>query len=795
MIEPSQGEAFVNTPEAAGSPDSSPLQPEDLGLPPEGEPATAYVCAASTPTSVAAVPRMTEATAAETPAGPQPFHMTIQVGIEGIEATQGTQFYKSSRHLHGPHAEPDNSVPLIKRKHLAIRVYPDIRRPWWMPSLTVDGEVWFRRFDVADTYKKAFRLNRPILGRRATAIDRGDANQTLNFRISDLYTQGRLVVFARVWLDFFGQRIYSDWFYRKLQFISVPPVRIRAHGVHYQRGTTDKPAPTLSDFIATGVYLRKTYPMSRFNFVSYDVINFGGNLTDTSGGGCGAGWNALWAQLRALYFSTGQDANHYALMQTGIPTAYGGCGGGNVGASFVGQGFVMAQELGHGLGRAHAPGCGAGGPDPNYPHYTHPVSASIGEYGMDYATGKVYEPSDSNDFMGYCPNPWVSPHTYRELINGILNQPTPGAVPAAGPYGEQRAHVEDHLYLSFRVSCEGKVELLDGFTLNGPPDRSTGKETSYSMEVQDGAGDVLWAKRLTLEEAHQHSDHSHTNHFEAIPIREGASRLVFRCGHIGEPTVIELPANPPALDVDWGQIGEGAEYLSGKVTIAWRTDCDHDEKAKSLILYSNDGGKTWRPAAIGMKGPKCDVDLDLLPGGDDCRLKVVASNVLRSTTTESSSFMVKKKPRKAMISEVYPPGERPVQRHVELAGCAYSPDGCCDEEDLQWFSSLEGYLGTGSHLIAGNLRPGEHVIALVAPDGEGGETRAEHRVRVLPESEVAPPLPPADISTGVDARVGTPAEFAARHREAAVIVEIPPDGKRSPGARTKEASPEKLRGA
>lgn len=777
MIEPSQDEAFVNIPEAAGSPDSSPLQPEDLGLPPEGEPATAYVCAASTPTSVAAVPRMTEATAAETPASPQPFHMTMQVGIEGIEATQGTQFYKSSRHLHAPHAEPDNSVPLIKRKHLAIRVYPDIMRRWWMRFGTVDGEVWFRRFDIADTYKKAIRLNGAVQGRRASAIDRGDANQTLNFRISDLYTQGRLVVFARVWVDFFGwRRIRSNWFYRIFQFTTVPDVRIRAHGVHYQRGSIDKPAPTLSDFIATGVYLRKTYPMSRFNFVSYDVINFGEDLTDTSGGGCGAGWNALWYQLRALYFSTGQDANHYALMQTGIPTAYGGCGGGNVGASFVGQGFVMAQELGHALARGHAPGCGAGGPDPNYPHYTHPASASIGEYGMDYATGKVYDPSDSNDFMGYCPNPWVSPYTYRGLIDGILDQPTPGAVPAAGPHGEQRAHVEDHLYLSFRVSCQGEVELLDGFTLKGPPDRSTGKETSHSVEVQDGDGTVLWAKRLTLQEAHQHSDHAHTNYFEAIPIREGASRLVFRCGHAQKPTVIDLPANPPTLNVDWGRIKKGPENLSGKVTIAWNTDCDHEEKARCLILYSNDGGKTWRPAAIGLKGPKCDLDLDLLPGGEDCRLKVVVSNVLRSATTESRPFSVKRKPPKAMISEVYPPGERPVQRHVELAGCAYSPDGCCDEEDLQWFSSLDGYLGTGSYLVANNLRPGEHIIALVAPDGDGGETRAEHRVRVLPESEVAPPLPPADVSTDGDAWAEAPADSSARPRGAAATVEVSPRG-------------------
>ena len=63
--------------------------------------------------------------------GPQAFHTNTNLTIEGIEATQATQFYRSSRHLHSPHAEPDNSVPLIERKHLAIRVYPDLQAPWW----------------------------------------------------------------------------------------------------------------------------------------------------------------------------------------------------------------------------------------------------------------------------------------------------------------------------------------------------------------------------------------------------------------------------------------------------------------------------------------------------------------------------------------------------------------------------------------------------------------------------------------------------------------------------------------
>ena len=79
-----------------------------------------------------------------------------------------------------------------------------------------------------------------------------------------------------------------------------------------------------------------------------------------------------------------------------------------------------------------------------------------------------------------------------------------------------------------------------------------------------------------------------------------------------------------------------------------------------------------------------------------------------------------------------PKGRRP-SRHVELAGAAYSPDGFAEKEELFWSSNIQGYLGIGSHLIGNNLIPGEHLISLVAPDGMGGETRAEYRVRVLPD--------------------------------------------------------------
>lgn len=670
--------------------------------------------------------------------GPEPGHQFVNfnanVTVEGIEATQGTQFYKSSRHLPPGQAEADNAMTLIDNKHLAIRVYPDLVISGWprFPVSNVDGDVWFKRLDISDTYKKAARLNGAIPGRRAITIDRGQANQTLNFRISDLYTRNRIVVYARVWIDVLGQRKVSPWFGRVFNLTAIPHVRIRAHGINYQRGAINSPAPTLADFIATGVYLRKTFPMSRFNFLSYDVINFGGDLTDTSGGGCGAGWNALWQQLRNLYFASGQDANHYGLMQPGIPTAYGGCGGGFVGASFVGGGSVMAQELGHGLGwSGHAPGCGAGGPNPNYPQYNGYSSGSIGEYGMDYATGAVYNPANSTDFMGYCGNRWVSPFTYRELINGIQNQPGPAPGPsAANAESEFQAHTEDHLYLGFRISCNGDVDLLSGITLNGPAARAQGTKGHHSVELHDAKGNVLYAKRLVLEEAHQDLSHSHTEYFESVPAREGAAKLVFKCGHENGPTVINLPKQAPELT--WKQTSAKQRGpMSGKYSLDWAAKAGSGQKLTYMVRYSNDGGETWRPVAVGLTVSKYEADLDTLPGGDDCRFEVLASTILSTSSIQSERISVARTPRQAMIAPVPDTaGNRP-HNHIELAGCAYSPDGCCDDDEMIWNSSVEGFLGTGCHLIANNLVAGEHVISLIAPaDDDGSETRAEYRVMV-----------------------------------------------------------------
>src|SRR5690606_7608023 len=94
----------------------------------------------------------------------------------------------------------------------------------------------------------------------------------------------------------------------------------------------------------------------------------------------------------------------------------------------VGIGFgtagagTFAHELGHNHGRDHAP-CNVEG-DNNYPY----PGGSIGVWGYDADEGRLKDPAQFADFMGYCYDNWVSDYSYNAYsdriaaVNGVSAQ-------------------------------------------------------------------------------------------------------------------------------------------------------------------------------------------------------------------------------------------------------------------------------------------------------------------------------------------------------------------------------------
>ena len=73
--------------------------------------------------------------------------------------------------------------------------------------------------------------------------------------------------------------------------------------------------------------------------------------------------------------------------------------------------YVFSHELMHLLGRIHAP-CGDPAlPDPNYPN----PDGTVGDWGIDPRSERLYNPTLAHDYMAYCQEMWISRYTWTGL--------------------------------------------------------------------------------------------------------------------------------------------------------------------------------------------------------------------------------------------------------------------------------------------------------------------------------------------------------------------------------------------
>lgn len=372
--------------------------------------------------------------------------MPSELTILGIEVTQATQFSRSNLHLPADTFQADNSVPLIENKRTLIRVYVDSgldgfdlgRGTGVVPGVT--AQLHGTRGGAPLPGSPLNALNQPIqVSRNAPYLTvRQQWQSTLNFELPASWLSGAVTLRTVVDPTFALRRRHSGTVATQtsVSFVSARPLKLVGVMIRYtgwqsdsagNRVRVDIAAPAFATLVNAANWLRRTYPTNDIQFFTAPgnkTITFDGDLTDGSGGGCGDEWGDLMDELRDLAddYSADEDAVWVGVLPTGWGgAAWGGCGGGAdgaIGAAVIfanDTGSTLAQEAGHGYGRNHAPGCGAGSPDGSYPAYGKASSASIGEFGADWPTPgstawQIQDPAARNDFMGYCGSDWVSPY-------------------------------------------------------------------------------------------------------------------------------------------------------------------------------------------------------------------------------------------------------------------------------------------------------------------------------------------------------------------------------------------------
>lgn len=243
--------------------------------------------------------------------------------------------------------------------------------------------------------------------------------------------------------------------------------------------------------------LRASLGVDKKTFL-YGMLAPASSINAFCGGGCVAGLGSV---------PSANDTRGRAAIGLGyFPDGSGGPSMYSTGGATT----TMVHELGHALGRNHAPcsppGAQLQGVDGAYPYQ----GASIGSWGYDLVGHALKDPGKHTDVLGYCSPSWVSDYTYRGIqgrmafINASAYE-IPSADPLRAPGRFRVAVIEPDGTMQWALpedtdsveqGEERSVELRDA------SGRATGTITGYYTPFADLPGGILRVRERLLTSAH-----------------------------------------------------------------------------------------------------------------------------------------------------------------------------------------------------------------------------------------------------------------------------------------------------
>jgi hypothetical protein len=224
---------------------------------------------------------------------------------------------------------------------------------------------------------------------------------------------------------------------------------------------------------------------------------------------------------------------------------------------------TVAHELGHNMGRRHAPCNDPEDIDPNFPY----ADGGIGQAGYDIDARILRGPGGIWDFMGYCRPRWISDYNYAAILDWRRSDPTafqpvPGEPdPLADVLGEPGPGV----LIWGRVS-EGGVELNPVFSIEARPVLPDA-EGAHTVRGFAADGSLLFDLSFAGDAVPHASDPSERHFGFFVPLspaqidRLQRVELVSPHGVAEQASVGELTAAAPRSVVNEERLADGGLRL------------------------------------------------------------------------------------------------------------------------------------------------------------------------------------------------------------------------------------------
>lgn len=338
--------------------------------------------------------------------------------------------------------------------------------------------------------------------------------------------------------------------------------------------------------------------------------------------------------------------------------------------------------------------------------------------------GKTYKnPFQIYDLMG---NPfgggqraWVEPNTYNTVFAKLKDPPG-----------------DSILLVQGIVNGNAEVFLEPTWMMPGLPD-SESDEGIYTLQALSSNGEVLYETKFG--EANNDPNYQ-VPFFIQIPWISGIERLRVLEGEVVKTEQLRSN-NPPQIDTSPSfTIDEEASTIA----LSWSAaDLDGDSLTYRLD-YQCEGAAFWLPLASDLTKSSYTFDTSALPGGNNCQVRLMATDGFNTVEAISDVFAVETKgPQVEIVIEETAYAGVPFY----LQGAALDlEDGFVSDENLRWFSDVDGELGFGSSLQV-ELSLGEHLLTLQARDTDGNIAVAEVIIEVVEEPIEQPTTTPSTKPT------------------------------------------------
>jgi hypothetical protein len=640
----------------------------------------------------------------------------IDLTVKNVEPVQVVQCLEQGE---GDTTCPDNSVPLVSYKQTAVRVYVRLGNT---PQEPVDG-VTARLRGFRNNQEFADSPLTPVNDRiRALNVpDRGATNDTLNFRLPHDWLTGEVEIEIEVNPNqsLPEQNYQNNKLRRTLTFVDRPVFRMAYLPITYLGAM---PTAIHDKFI----FLYKAFPVGygRLIYEPWPGFEWGQRISRDNA-------TDLLAELKRRYLLAGQPVDQLTgwlpngqnvnPLGKSDPAHFFGCWSNCGRVTWIHEefygGHILAHELSHNLGRRHTDkedSCGAEDPGTDWPYAT----SAIQEYGFDAWTMQVVR-NDENDLMTACLPKWLSPFTYKKLLEGELQ-----------PIQRRLAQAQPYLLISgaFYRAGGGELQPAYHFTSTQPVDlASTGNDGC--LVLQDADTQTLAEHCFALEfgDYETGEEMAQISFVMALPDPGGVSQIRLK-RNAADVDSLAASAHAPVLTLTTPTSGE---HWSDRESITWQASDEDGDALTYAVLYSPDNGASWLTLATSLTQTQYSVNSQELAGGASAVVRVIASDGFHTSVADSPTFQVARKGPQPFILTPEAESELARRQSLLLSGEGYDlEDDLLPDDHFQWHSDQDGDLGQGRALSVALVTLGQHRLTLTATDSKGNTGAASVLITV-----------------------------------------------------------------